>query len=132
MCERKTAEEGRTEAVPDKVAEGLRQAKAGQFSDSPPDLDADAYLCELLEDSDPACSAPVAKAGLLLQQFGIDGAGLEDNGVGRLTGYVVSPAFEGMGDDARQELVAAALSPLGRDLVGPIVVMTPEEAKLAE
>jgi len=121
--------EGRT--VPDKVAEGLQQAKAGQFSDSPPDLDADGRLCELLDDSE--CSAaPVAEADSLLRRFGIDGANLEDNGVGRLTGYVVSPAFEGMGDNARQELVAAALSPLGRDRVGPIVVMTPEEARLAD
>lgn len=56
MRKRKTAKEGRTEAVPDKVAEGLRQAKAGQFSDSPPDLDADERLCELLEDSDDAAT----------------------------------------------------------------------------
>ncbi len=32
------------------VATGLRQARAGQFSDSPPDLDADAALADALEE----------------------------------------------------------------------------------
>ena len=31
------------------VATGLQQARAGQFSDSPPDLDADAALADALE-----------------------------------------------------------------------------------
>lgn len=35
------------------VDEGLRQAKAGRFSDSPPDLDADAPLAEGLADDAP-------------------------------------------------------------------------------
>ena len=32
------------------VTTGLRQAEAGQFSDSPPDLDADAALADALEE----------------------------------------------------------------------------------
>lgn len=32
------------------VAAGLQQAEAGQFSDSPPDLDADAALADQLEE----------------------------------------------------------------------------------
>jgi hypothetical protein len=34
----------------DRVREGLRQARAGEFSDSPPDLEADAGFADSIED----------------------------------------------------------------------------------